>query len=114
MPINALHMHYSCSIHKLECSLLFISEPEEILLYADKDKGHIGLLPLGGANKTECHILATSAMPVAVGYDPVSQVVYWSDVKERAIYSIQLEDKRKTMFLNASHGLGTVDGKSCL
>ncbi len=89
---------------------MFQSEPEEILLYADKDKGHVGLLPLGGANLTERHILAGSTMPVAVGYDPVKQQVYWSDVKDRAIYRIGMQDEHKTVFLNASSGLATVDG----
>lgn len=87
------------------------TEPSELLLYADKDKGHIGILPLDGDNVTDHYILATSVMPVAIGYDPVDHLVYWSDVKERVIYRVGLKSLEKEVFLSEAHGIGTVDGK---
>ena len=81
-----------------------------MLLYADNDKGQVGILPLGGSNVSDLYILASSVMPVAVGYDPVDQGVYWSDVKERVIYRVSLNGSDRQAFLGEEDGIGTVDG----
>ena len=38
-------------------------------------------------------------------------MVYWSDVKEKAIYKVNLDGSNKETFMNASSGLGFVDGE---
>ena len=38
------------------------------------------------------------------------QRVYWSDVLDKAIYSIHLDGTDKRVLLNHTDGLGTVDG----
>ena len=57
------------------------------------------------------HILSRSPAPVAVGYDPVEEVVYWSDVQDCTINRIKLKNGTKEVFMNMSDGIGTVDGK---
>lgn len=88
------------------------SVPDKILFYADKDKAHIGVLSLDVS--TEPHILASSPMPVAIGYDPLTSLIYWSDVRDRAIYTINLDGANRQTFLNSSQGIGTVDGENYL
>ena len=39
------------------------------------------------------------------------QTVYWSDAKERSIHRSHLFGYNQEIFLNASSGLGTVDGE---
>ena len=41
----------------------------------------------------------------------VLQFVYWSDVQERAIHRVHLNGEGHEVFLNASNGIGAVDGK---
>jgi hypothetical protein len=59
------------------CLHTFIfSVPDQFLLYADSLYGHVGLIDVNGSaeNDKDLHLIAYSERPVAVAYDPVSQV----------------------------------------
>ncbi|CAH1779937.1 unnamed protein product [Owenia fusiformis] len=88
------------------------SVPEQIVLYASADDGEVGVMSSGQGANQERSTIALSVRPVAVGYDPVDQMVYWSDVTLRAIYRASLTGNGLDMevFLNTSHSLGVVDG----
>ena len=90
-----VHRSSNTLIHDLTPS----SDASEFLLFADKSEGIIGLITLPPTDTTspdnhvpttmpsyQKHILARSAAPVAIGYDPVDGNVYWSDVKTKAIF----------------------------
>ncbi len=64
-------MDYSIFIEAINFIIL---ESEEFVVFADKDSGHLGFLPLDGAYH-DCNILASTVMPVAVAFDPVDQQV---------------------------------------
>ena len=52
---------------------LYVSEPEQILLYASAGSGDIGFRWLNGASTPDTYIIGHSYRPVAVGYDPIDK-----------------------------------------
>ena len=99
-----------------------LTEAEDFLIFADKAEGIVGMITLprdpshppnaaipdSGYRK---HILIRSPAPVGVGYDPVDEVVYWSDVNEKALYRMSLATGDKEVFLEWEDGIGIVDGR---
>ena len=98
------------------CFKLFIPVPSEALIFADAGSGQILLTSTTSEPTTKPAVLAYSPRPVAVTFDPVKREVFWSDVKERLVYRMKLGDGgdgvlgRKEVMLNASHGIGFVEG----
>ena len=54
-------------------SMILISVPDAVLLYADADLGQVTFTD-PSAQVPEEYVVGTSRRPVAVGYDPVDQV----------------------------------------
>ncbi|XP_013382434.1 low-density lipoprotein receptor-related protein 4-like [Lingula anatina] len=85
--------------------------PQKVLLFALADVGEVGYLDLEGATGSPDHYtIGHSPRPVAVAYDAFRQIVYWSDVSNRAIYSASLQGGARREILNSSHSIGIVDG----
>jgi len=55
-----------------------VTEPLEVLFYADSLYGHLGLIDVSGSaiNGADLHLVAYSPRPVGVAYDPVLQVCH--------------------------------------
>ena len=55
----------------------------------------------------------TFSSPITLQCLDVCQMVYWSDVKDKAIYRSSLAGAgEREVFLNTSHGIGIVEGQS--
>jgi len=52
--------------------------------------------------------------PVWTGYKSsvyvITQIVYWSDVRERTIHRVKLDGSNPVILLDSSRGIGVVDG----
>ncbi|PVD21301.1 hypothetical protein C0Q70_19473 [Pomacea canaliculata] len=97
--------------HTLSFSAKSCEAPSELLFFTLKESGEVGFISLTGAQSHDLTLAGRSKHPSAVTYDPIEQVVYWSDVKEYVIYRASLAGGEREMFLNSSHGIGIVDGK---
>ncbi len=64
------------------------------------------------AHHLSCHFLYEYG--ILLFFSLAFQYVYWSDVKERSIHRAKLYGGAHEVFLNASSGLGFVDGMSIL
>ena len=64
---------------------------------------------------SDLHILATSSKPVAIGYDLLTRRVYWSDVQDRAVYSVSIDNVTNVeSLMTVTDGVGLIDGKACV
>ncbi|XP_012940627.1 uncharacterized protein LOC101861747 [Aplysia californica] len=85
--------------------------PSELLFFTLRDSGEVGFISLRGAQSPYLTLAGRSSQPSAVTYDPIKQVVYWSDVKEGVIYRSTLAGTGdQEIFLNSTNGIGIVDG----
>ncbi|BFZ13036.1 hypothetical protein BsWGS_16075 [Bradybaena similaris] len=85
--------------------------PSELLFFTLKESGEVGFISLRGAQSPYLTLAGRSKQPSAVTYDPIKQVVYWSDTEERVIYQSSLAGTgEKEVFLDGSNGVGLVDG----
>ncbi|KAL5021884.1 hypothetical protein ScPMuIL_001039 [Solemya velum] len=82
---------------------------DEFLVYADADSGIVGISSIGFASP-DIFILAKANIPAAVTYDPVGQMVYFSDLGDRAVYRVKLDGSGLTQVLNSTNGVGLVEG----
>lgn len=84
-----------------------------VLLYALADEGIVGFIDPNGAETTDRFLIGRSLRPVAVAYDPVHKVVYWSDVYEHTVHQANFDGSNHKIFLRSStHSIGVVDGLS--
>ena len=79
----------------VKLSSLFIDSPaapvlDNFLLFADGPQGKLFQMGLNGTVVMEIPIQKRQN-PVAVDYDPVERMVYWSDVETRTIRRTKLE-----------------------
>ncbi|RUS81441.1 hypothetical protein EGW08_010781 [Elysia chlorotica] len=87
--------------------------PSELLFFTLRGSGEVAFISIRGAQSFYLTLAGRSSEPSAVTYDPVKQVVYWSDVADEAIYFSSLAGKGdKQVFLNGSDGVGTVKAPS--
>ncbi|KAH3772675.1 hypothetical protein DPMN_174017, partial [Dreissena polymorpha] len=85
------------------------SVPEHILLCAlESPSRGVGFLSLDSPEGFQLTMIGSSPKPAAVAYDPVNQIVYWSDVTESAIYRQEITGTDKAMFLDQTSGIGKV------
>ncbi|CAH1780232.1 unnamed protein product [Owenia fusiformis] len=105
---------YRCVCPDIEQQLaadgLNCKDVESVLLYAEMDQGGIWFVTLHGKRKVKKRLVASSNNPVALAYDPLHQMVYWSDVRDRAIYKVHVFAGNKQVVLSSSQGIGVVDG----
>ncbi|KAK3580303.1 hypothetical protein CHS0354_003537 [Potamilus streckersoni] len=84
--------------------------PDEILLFAQQGTGEIAFLSTDKKSFPDYTLVATSTQPAAVAYDPVSMMVYWSDLKDKCVYRAPLNGSYKEVVLSSTDGVGTVHG----
>lgn len=84
--------------------------PDELLLYTLTGTGQVGFHAIDWPVSSYLTLVGWTTNPSAVAYDPVEKVVYWSDVSEYAIYTTWLDGTNRNVLLNATHGIGIVDG----
>lgn len=89
-------------------------EPQHVLVYASAGNRFVAFRDLSGWNSTggggdDLYVVARSGRPVAVAYDPVTKVVFWSDVEERFIAAARLNGSERRYLLPAA-SVGIVDG----
>ncbi|XP_070576042.1 low-density lipoprotein receptor-related protein 4-like isoform X2 [Ptychodera flava] len=80
----------------------------EFLLYCAGYDGQIRLLPLDGHASGRSIVIDQVARCVALDYDPIDQVIYYSDVSYQEIRRVDLSGSNSQMFLH--QGIGIVDG----
>ena len=85
-------------------------EPRDFLLVADCLAGLVRLTR-SDRRDNNTYLVARSACPTAVTYDPVDRRVVWSDSREKAIYSIVLDGSGRRTLLGAADGIDVVKGK---
>ncbi|XP_077982993.1 uncharacterized protein LOC144437838 [Glandiceps talaboti] len=81
---------------------------DEFLFYCAGYDGQIRMLALDGHASGRSIVLDQTARCVALDYDELSEVIYYSDVAFREIRRVELTDKNSETFLE--QGIGTVDG----
>ncbi|XP_069113207.1 low-density lipoprotein receptor-related protein 5-like [Argopecten irradians] len=87
------------------------SEPDALLLYTFQALGDIGFINPAISDIPQTNILGQSHSPNSVTYDPLQQIVYWSNREgPSAIYRSDLRGQNKEEFLKEKDGLGYVDG----
>ncbi|CAL1548385.1 unnamed protein product, partial [Lymnaea stagnalis] len=64
--------------------------PSELLFFTLKESGEVGFISLRGAQSSYLTLVGRSSQPNSVTYDPIKQVVYWSDLEEGVIYQSNL------------------------
>nr|XP_002125537.4 uncharacterized protein LOC100176236 isoform X1 [Ciona intestinalis] len=82
--------------------------PNNFILSTSLDEGTIMLTSLDPGSPRTPVVLAQAHQPSAVDYDPIDQMVYWSDVGMNGIYRKPLNVSAPELFLQ--DGIGTVDG----
>ncbi|KAI0213066.1 hypothetical protein LSAT2_001943 [Lamellibrachia satsuma] len=88
-------------------------KPTSMLLYALADEGVVGFIDPSGTSTNDRFLIGRSLRPVAVAYDPVNKVVYWSDVYEHTVHQANFDGSNHKIFLRSStHSIGVVDGLS--
>ncbi|KAL3858987.1 hypothetical protein ACJMK2_009231, partial [Sinanodonta woodiana] len=84
--------------------------PDEILLFAQQGTGEIAFFSTDRESYTDYTLVATSTQPAAVAYDPVSMMVYWSDLKDKCVYRAPLNGSYREVVLSTIDGVGAVHG----
>ncbi|GFO27156.1 low-density lipoprotein receptor-related protein 4-like, partial [Plakobranchus ocellatus] len=114
LPINLTNFNCACPTFgglALSFNAKSCEAPSELLFFTLRDSGEVGFISIRGAQSSYLTLAGRSSQPSAVTYDPIKQVVYWSDVHDGAIYFSSLAGKgEKHVFLNGSDGVGTVNG----
>ncbi|KAK2161659.1 hypothetical protein LSH36_112g05094 [Paralvinella palmiformis] len=87
-----------------------IQSGDSILIYAEALDGSIVMTDPSQPDSKKT--IGKSQKPVAVGYDPVTQNVYWSDVLEHRIYrhSLTNDGTDADVILSVNDGIGVVEG----
>lgn len=81
----------------------------DMLVYADMTKGQIGLVSTMLNSHT---VIALSTQPRSLAYDPVTQMIYYSDIKYQTIYRVGLDGSSPSVFLSRQSGIGKVEAMS--
>ncbi|KAK7497721.1 hypothetical protein BaRGS_00011116, partial [Batillaria attramentaria] len=113
LPTRGMSYRCACPSYgglTLSFSAKSCEAPSELLFFTLKGSGEVGFISLTGAQSHDLTLAGRSTHPSAVTYDPIEQVVYWSDVKEHVIYKASLAGGEQEVFLNSSDGIGIVDG----
>ncbi|KAK0061867.1 low-density lipoprotein receptor-related protein 4-like isoform X1, partial [Biomphalaria pfeifferi] len=85
--------------------------PSELLFFTMKESGEVGFISIRGVQSSYPTLVGRSTKPTHVTYDPIKQVVYWSDLDEGVIYLSHLAGEgEKEIFLSGRDGIGTIEG----
>ncbi|XP_072173107.1 uncharacterized protein [Diadema setosum] len=80
--------------------------PDSLLLVADVDAGALYMANFANLTFTELPFVGVQT-PVAIGFDPVGGLVYWSDIRARAISAASIDGTKQRVIVD---NLGTPDG----
>ncbi|KAK3086603.1 hypothetical protein FSP39_020952, partial [Pinctada imbricata] len=83
-------------------------DPSSFVVYSNVYSGEVGIadpdLALAGT------MVIRGVKPLALTYDPVQKMVYFSDAAMMAIYSCKIDGSELREILNSSNGIGQVEG----
>ncbi|XP_030852434.1 low-density lipoprotein receptor-related protein 8-like [Strongylocentrotus purpuratus] len=91
---------------ELDEASCYSDEPDSIVFVTDLDEGAIFMATTTNLTFTQLPLTGLQT-PVAVDYDPVNGIVYWTDSYNRSISSAHIDGTNQKTVID---GLGTPDG----
>jgi len=68
-------------------------------------------MPLNGSRVVEIPAVSKPQNPVAVDFDPLAQLIYWTDIESRTIRTAKLDGSQPKIFLKLAQGMSTTTSR---